>query len=268
MTVLAFVEASEYRKELARRLARALLEQIDPEELGAADADELLDLLLEDLSGILRQAVRDTLAHAETLGLGAVGESEAAATQKAAIDRVLGSVRELLATRLGELEASLGAMVAASGAEAVRASLGAAAVKEALLAPVASVLAQAAAGLVQGVEADVAMEAVASAVEAAPEPPLMEWQTREDEKVCNADGIFEASCLPRHGKALLLEEWAAFGLPGDPNSPTICAIYAGPGRSFCRCWLILAGSLASTPEPIQVAEAIKAGKERALKEAA
>lgn len=269
MTVLAFVEASEYRKELARRLAKALLDEIGIDAiLDGIDEGELLELLLADLGGILGQAVRDTLEHARTLGLSAVEEAAAAATLKSSTARVLKAGLAVLGERLAALDAAVDAMLASASADAVRAALGAAAVSEALLAPLAASLSSIGAGLVQGVESDLAIEAVAQTTETALAPPLWEWQTREDDKVCDADGIFEASCLPRHGKALLLEEWEGFGLPGNPDSPTICAIYAGPGRSFCRCWLILAGSAASTPEPIQIAEAIKAGKDRALKEAA
>lgn len=275
MTVLAFVEASEYRKELARQLARNLVSQIGVETLlegGEQAAADLVTVLGEELAGLTRQALSDALSHAAADGLVEIDEASALQTMRAAIERVLTSARAQLAARLAELDATVARILSASGADALAASLATPATTEALLSPILSILTGAASGAIQAVESDMRTEAVAATREqgqAAPgtEPLLFEWQTREDDKVCQ--DLIENSCEPRHGQQLTYEEWGVFGYPGDPDSPTICAIYAkNPGASNCRCVLIPAGSAAATPEPVNISEAAKAGRERALKEAA
>ena len=273
MGVLEFVANSEYRKERARQLARALTAEVGVDALlNGALADDLLAALAEDLTGLARQALRDVVAHAVADGFDEITEAEAAATMRQAIERVIASVRAGLGVRLAELEAAIAAMLSGSSAEAVQASLGSAAMRDALLAPIAGLLAQAGAGIIQAVEADVRTEAVAQHVESVQQedeqPVLFEWQTREDDRVCGEGEIIEVSCSARHGKQLTYEEWGDFGYPGDPNSPTICSIYSGAGLSRCRCGLIPAGSAASTPTPVKITDAAKAGRERALKEAA
>ena len=196
---------------------------------------------------------------------------EAEATLQAAVERVLSAARDQLLARLADLSATVDRMIASTSLEAVQASLASTATSEALLAPVSSILTAAAAGVVQAVEADVNAEAVASTHEQATQDgedvPLFEWQTVQDDRVCS--DVLENSCEPRHGQQLTYDEWGVFGMPGDPDSPTICAIYArNAGASNCRCVLIPAGSAVASPTPIQAADAIKAGRDRALAEAA
>lgn len=272
--MLAFVEASEYRKELARQLARNLISQVGVDTLidgGEQAASDLVTVLGEELAGLTRQAVSDAVSHAVADGLVEVDEASALETMRAAVARVLTSAQAQLASRLAELDATVSRILAASGADTLAASLAAPATSEALLSPILSILTGAAAGAIQAVEADVRTEAVAVTRERGgaegEQPPLFEWQTREDDKVC--EDIIENSCAPRHGRQLTWEEWGIFGYPGDPDAPTICAIYAkNPGASNCRCVLIPANSAASTPAPVNISQAAKAGRDRALKEAA
>lgn len=273
MTVLEFVAASEYRKERARLLAKALAANVGVDALlGDSDVvvEDLLAVLSDDLQGLARQALRDAIAHAVADGFDEITEAEALATMRQAIERVIAAARPSLLARLAELDAAVAAMVDGSSAQSVQAALESPAMKDALLASVASVLSQTGAGVIQAVEADVRSEAVAQHVEQAAQageaPPLLGWETREDDNVCGKDEIFEVSCSARHGKELTFEEWQFFGLPGDPASPTICAIYAGPGKSRCRCTFRPAGAASVTP--VNISEAAKAGRDRALKEAA
>lgn len=274
MSVVEFVEGSEFRKERARQLARLLAGSIGVDALlGGSEAtvDDLLAVLADDLQGLTRQALRDAIAHAVADGFEEISEAEAAVAMRLAIERVLTSARPALLARLADLDAAVTAMVSGSSSEAVHTALGSAAMTEALLAPIAAVLAQTGAGIIQAVEADVRSEAVAqfvekSTAEPGAEPPLLGWETREDDHVCGQNEIFEVSCSARHGKELTFEEWQLFGLPGDPDSPTICAVYAGPGKSRCRCTLKPAGAASATP--VNISEAAKAGRDRALKEAA
>lgn len=267
MTVLAFVEASEYRKEVARRLGRSLLAELGLDAIldGGDDlADELLGILAEDLEGLLRQAARDAIAHARFLGLVEVEEAAAVLTLTKAQERVLETARATLALRLADLDGTVERMLERTGAAAVEAALSTAAIADALLAPISAVLSQTGAGIVQAVESELHLEAVAATDEKADEPALFEWETREDDKVC--EDVLENSCRPRHGEQLTLEEWELFGLP--QGETLICTIFAKGDFSNCRCRLIPAGSAVATPEPVNIAEAAKAGKERALKEAA
>ncbi len=276
--VLTFVEGSEFRKETARILARKLVEQAGVGTLiagGGSVVDDLLAALTEDLSGLSGQALRAAIQHAAEVGFSGVSTAEAEATMEAAIARVVAAVRGQLQTRLDELAASVDAMVAGSSEDAVRTALATSSVSEALLAPVSSLLAQTGAGIVQAVEADVANEAVAQHEEAAranaspdEQPTLYEWEARLDGNECGQDEVFEVSCAARHGQQLSFDEWQAFGMPGDPDAPTICAIYAGSGRSFCRCRIRPADAAGASPSPIRIEDAAKAGRDRAAKEAA
>jgi hypothetical protein len=272
--VLSFVEGSEYRRTLARELAKRLVGEIGVTALlegGDQIADDLLAVLGEDIAGLTRQALADAIRHAGAMGLATVDDAAAAATVQDAIERVMTAARASLTARLADLDATVARMIGASSSEAVLASLASQATSEALLAPIVATLSAAAAGAVQAVEADIATEAAAQTHEQAigggDAPPLFEWQTREDDRVC--EDVFENSCAPRHGKQLQFDEWGIFGMPGDPDAPTICAIYAkNPGASNCRCVLIEAGSAASTPTPVNITDAAKAGRDRALAEAA
>lgn len=276
MTVLQFISASEYRKERARILAKALSSALSVDALlegGDLVAEDLLTVLGDELADLLRQALADARAHAEANGLVPINEAEAIVTLNAALDRVLGAARQQLLARLADLDASVTRMLDATSAEAVTASLASTATTEALLAPIASVLTSAAAGAIQAVEGDLAREAVAATHEqamqdgGASEPQLFQWQTVQDDKVCS--DILENSCEPRHGRELTYDEWGVFGYPGDPDSPTICSMFAkNAGASNCRCNLLPAGSAVSSPTPINAADAISAGRQRALDEAA
>lgn len=267
MTVLAFVEESEYRKELARQLGKGLLAEVGLDALldGGDDlADELLELLSKDLAGLMRQALRDALAHAEFLGLSELAADDAAAALKQAEARVLKAARAVLATRLDELGETVERMIDRTGRQAVEAALGTTAVAEALLGPIVSVLSSTGAGLIQAVESDLHLQAVAATEEKADEPLLFEWETREDDRVC--DDVLENSCRQRHGEQMTLAEWELFGLP--QGETLLCSIYAKGDFSNCRCRLIPAGSAFASVEPIRIADAAAAGKERAQKEAA
>jgi hypothetical protein len=105
-----------------------------------------------------------------------------------------------------------------------------------------------------------AEETVSAALDQGEEEPMMEWETREDDKVC--DDLFENSCAPRHGEESTLEEWGAFGEPGSEN--LICTIYAKGAFSNCRCVLRAAGGAGKMSGPINVAAAAEAGKQRAI----
>lgn len=272
MTVLQFISASEYRKEAARILARSLVSDLSVQTLlegGAQVAQDLLTVLRDEIAHLLDQALTDAKVHAIALGLEPVDEAAALATVQAAIDRVFGAANDQLVARLSDLDATISRMLDATSAEAVQASLASEGTAGALLAPVSSVLAAAAAGAVQAIEGDLAREAVATTAEAAPAdaPLLFEWQTREDDKVC--EDILENSCRPRHGRQLTYDEWGVFGYPGDPDSPTICSIFSrNSGSSNCRCALLPAGSEAATPAPVNIADAAASGRQRALEEAA
>lgn len=275
MSVLEFVESSEFRKTRAKQVAQALVAEIGLDALvdgGDGLADDLLAVLAEDLAGLAGQASRDAIAHAVAMGFDEIDAVDAAATLRGAIERVLAAAAPELRSRLAALVATLDAMIAGSSVEAVQASLASEAVRTGLLGTIGSFLASTAAGVIQAVEAETEHEAAAAMVEKAQQgnaaPPLLEWQTREDDNVCGPTEVFEVSCSARHGKQLTWEEWEVFGFPGSADAPTICAVFAGPGKSKCRCTFIPAGSAASTPTPVRITDAAKAGRERALKEAA
>lgn len=275
MTVLAYVESSAYRVEVAKRLAQALVADVGLDGLlsgGSSLASDILGALGEDIGGLVRQAVDDTIKAAIARGLIEVPDAAAVAEAEQAVQKVLEAANGPLAAALDRLGASVDSMAAGTSEEAVAASLASAATTQALLAPIASILSSTAAGAIKAAESAVQTEAVATYQEAATadnpdaEPPLFEWQTVEDDKVC--EDLMENSCRPRHGLQLTYDEWGAFGYPGDADSPTLCAIYAKGDFSNCRCVLIPAGSAAGSPTPINVADAIAAGRQRALGEAA
>lgn len=273
MSVLEFIQNSEFRKERARQLARLLVANVGIDGMqGAVNqiADDLIEVIREDIAGLAGQALRDAQSHAEALGFSELDAEAALATMQSALDRVLSAARDQLLARLDDLDSTVSRMLAATGQETVLASLASEATQEALLAPISAVLSAAAAGAVSAVETDIAAESVAAfhedSVDSGEGVPLLEWQTREDDRVC--EDVFENSCAPRHGRQLTVDEWQTFGEPGDPDAPTICAIFAkNPASSNCRCVLIPAGSAASTAEPINIAEAAARGRQLA-KEAA
>lgn len=265
---LAFVEGSEYRKQAARLLAKRLasnVELLDIVEQGEGYTDEILGELLALLSSrLLREAAIDARAHAGTLGLAILDGPGLDRAVDGVLADVMGEAMDTLGARVGELVRAVARMVDAGLGDAViRSALGSESGSGALMAPVVAVLAATGAGMINAVEKIVLEESTALTLvkseERGEEPPLFEWETREDGRVC--EDVFENSCLPRHGEELPLDEWGIFGEPSSEN--LICSMYAKGAFSNCRCVLRRVGAEGRSPDPINIRDAAEAGRRRA-----
>ncbi len=269
--ILDFVEGSEYRKQVARQLAKRVAADIDLEDLidqGEGYTDDLLLALFAALTEeVLRQAAREARDHARVLGLSVLDGATVGAIVERTLEPVLEEALTTLTARVSELSRAVSRMLDAGVSEdIVRASLASETGSAALLAPVMSVLTSTAAGMVNAIEKAVldesAAQTVLDAADNGDNEPLFAWQTREDDRVC--EDLFENSCAPRHGQELTLDEWGAFGIPGSEN--TICSIYAKGAFSNCRCVLESATNVGRMPAPIKIAVAIERGRRRAEEE--
>jgi len=269
---LEFVQGSEYRKQIARELAKRVAQGITVEEI-LADPATYGDDLLGGLLNLLRTQVIDAAAeaarlHAADLGLYVVDSGEIAALVDETLSTVIQEAVSNLDNAIQSVARAIGRMQDTGVAEdVIAAALGTDTGSGALLAPVVSVLTQSGAGMVNSVEKAVLQASVTATdllatQQGADEPQLFEWETREDDKVC--EDVFENSCAPRHGEQLTSDEWDAFGAPGSEN--LVCTIYAKGAFSNCRCVLRAANSAGRSPAPINTAEAAAAGKEQALRE--
>jgi hypothetical protein len=266
---LAYVHDSEYRKELARLIAAGFLSDADLATLlnGGPDAiDELVQRLFGKLDEkLLPQAISDAAAHALALGLAALAAPRVLA--EARLTDVMAEAITQMDTRLEEVSRAVDRAVGAGASdEAIRAAVSTDAGREALLAPIESLLKATGAGIIGSAESAVIGGAAAFAAQEDP-AMLFSWQTRQDDRVC--EDVFENSCAPRDGNELTLEEWDAFGQP--QGETLICTIYAKGAFSNCRCVLENAESRGAAPGPINISAAIAAGKadaEAAFEEAA
>lgn len=109
------------------------------------------------------------------------------------------------------------------------------------------------------VHADIPVDAGDTEDTTGTEEPLFSWETRQDDKVC--DDAFENSCAPRHGEEHTLDEWDQLGQPQGEN--LICTMYAKGAYSNCRCVLLPAEATGRLPQPVDISEAVKAGRTRA-----
>lgn len=124
---------------------------------------------------------------------------------------------------------------------------------EELLHPVELVEEQTSAGMVAVIEQTV-QETGREALALEEPESLFVWVTAEDERVC--EDLFENSCAPRAGEALLMDEWEIFGNPQAEN--LICTMFAKGGGSNCRCWLDATGESAGA-SPVSISSAVMEG---------
>lgn len=270
MNTTAFVESSEYRKELAREIARRILAAIDVRELlndPAGYSADMLEALVRKLKAdILADAVRDARAHSATaLGLAPLTAAELDRLVTARVKTVVEEAQLQLDTRASEASRQINRTLdAGASVNAVLKSLEGQGGRSALLAGLLGILSQTGAGLVGETERAIIEGAGAKVVDIADyrnePPPLFEWETRQDDRVC--EDVFENSCIERHGRALTWDEWGAFGRPGSEN--LICSIYAKGAFSNCRCVLRDAGMAEGrSASPLSITTAIEAGRLRA-----
>jgi len=255
--ILAHVEEAEFVKEIARREAARILDTMSLAEL-ADDPDGFVEELLAVVIASLRQRAsdmaRESRDYATALGLQRLTTEETQALLEEADDEFLiWAIPVITAAAVPVLEQISRMAGGAVASSTVTAALEAEATRAALLASFESTLKSTAATYIQELDRAV----ISVALEMTPEEEFV-WLTVGDGNSCD-DG-FVNSCAPRHGEVRSLDEWNSAGRPGAPQ--LLCSIYAKGSGSYCRCQL--AATSLSLPSAVDVAQSIRAGKDRAV----
>lgn len=264
--ILERVEASEYRKELARLLAEGLIDESDLEEI-RDDPEAWILAFLAALVASLRapssEAAEDAAGTAGDAGLEQPDpETRAAIRAEAEREFIEQAGAALLAALLPLRDVLIRAEREGVEPETMAAALGGT-TGTGLLGSVRSAAKRQAVSLIQATERAVLRQALEQtsrpSSSAATPDPVYTWITLQDDNVC--EGFVEEACRHRHGQQRTLERWRAIGLPGAPN------LRCSSRQPNCRCMLEFSSESPSVPEPVEVGEAIKAGKARAAREA-
>jgi hypothetical protein len=256
--ILKHVELTEFFKEVARQEASRILASADleafidrPEEFIA----ELLAAILAALGDRSAEMVEEAREYAEVLGLRMLSEEEAEAIAEEENDAFLVAAIPALLLAAMPARDQVARMIEGAGAQSVAASLAQPATREAIFATFTSAVKTTAATHVQGLERAV----IQVALELTDGEDSFEWVAVMDGGTC--DETFDNSCAPRHGEVKTLPEWDEVGRPGAAH--LICSIYAPGEGSYCRCQLSAVDVPNRLASPVDVADAIKAGKSRA-----
>jgi hypothetical protein len=226
--------------------------------------DELLAATIAGLDSYVDTVIDEARDYAANLGLELLPRDVLDAIRADVERNFLDAARPALASALIPVDQRISDMLDAGvSPSTITAALSSDLTRDALLAGFVGVAKSAAATYIQELDRAIAEAAADATVDAADDedgPPNFEWLAITDGKTC--DDLIENSCLPRHNTVMTMDEWEELGRPGAAN--LICSIYAKSG-SFCRCVLMESGKVGSSQvlNPIDVTDAIRAGKERA-----
>jgi hypothetical protein len=262
--ILAHVESLEYTKELARQIAEQLVDQYEVKEI-IDDPQGFTDSILAALVLLLlphaKAVAAEAADYAGELALADISGKDLAAIVDESQAKFLAFAQPALQLETDRLAARVQDMLAGGAAlTTLTAVLASPATKEALLAPMIGLTRRLAASWIQFVERDVNDAAVLATERAQLMPVTLTWVAVMDRNTC--DGEVEFACAPRHGMAATLAEWSAMGMPG--SSVLICSMHSPRGGSACRCLLAINEMAAGVAAPVRAAQAIRAGKDRAI----
>lgn len=263
------VEDAEFYKEVARLTAVSLLGKVSLDEMLRSPAqfvDDFLAALLNEMTDYKGDIADEALSYASDLGLAALdGDMVDAIVQDAERNLLTDSRARLMSALIPVDERISNMLDAGVSADTISKSLASEATRDALLAGFIATARSASAGYVQDIERGIVETSADETVTAAQdsgeeEPPNFEWLAILDGRAC--DDAIENSCAPRHGVVMTMDQWEEMGRPGAAN--LICSIFS-KGASPCRCVLLESGKTGTSEvlNPVDVTEAIKAGKERA-----
>jgi hypothetical protein len=274
------VESSEFYKEVARLSAVAIIAASSLDEMLHSPAlyvDNFLAALLDVFDGHRDGIIDEARSYAAALGLVEVPLEDANAIADDAERGLLTDSRDALSAALIPVDDRISEMLDSGiSAETISKSFESDATRDALLSGFIATARGAASAWVNDIDRGIA-EAAADAIDEAAaadaaisetqddEPPNFEWLAVIDGRTC--DDQIENSCAPRHGVVMTMSEWEEMGRPGAPN--LICSIFSKTGSS-CRCLLLESGKTGRSEvvNPVDVSEAIKAGRDRAARSVA